>query len=111
MGALLVYDIAKYTTFENVGVWLKELKSNADRNIVTILVGNKCDLRHLRSVSTQEAKVFADGAQLHFIETSALDSTNVDEAFFCLLKGNRSLFLQFFARNPENCRNVYYEIR
>ncbi|KAM7534263.1 hypothetical protein Aperf_G00000108406 [Anoplocephala perfoliata] len=86
VGALLVYDIAKYTTYENVSIWLKELRSNADRNIVTILVGNKCDLRHLRSVSTQEAKVFADGAQLHFIETSALDSTNVDEAFFCLLK-------------------------
>ncbi|VDN98418.1 unnamed protein product [Rodentolepis nana] len=86
VGALLVYDIAKYTTFENVNIWLKELKHHADQNIVTILVGNKCDLRHLRTVSTQEAKQFAEGAGLHFTETSALDSTNVDHAFYTLLE-------------------------
>ncbi|KAM3172757.1 Ras-related protein Rab-11A [Hymenolepis weldensis] len=91
VGALLVYDIAKYTTFENVNVWLKELKNNADRNIVTILVGNKCDLRHLRTVSTQEAKQFAEDTCLHFIETSALDSTNVDRAFSTLLEGTPSV--------------------
>ncbi|KAL5968650.1 Ras-related protein [Taenia solium] len=86
VGALLVYDIAKYSTYEHVHVWLKELKDNGDRNIVTMLVGNKCDLRHLRTVPTQEAKAFAESAQLHFIETSALDSTNVDEAYIYLLK-------------------------
>lgn len=86
VGALLVYDIAKYTSYENVHTWLKELKDNGDRNIVTMLVGNKCDLRHLRTVPTQDAKAFAESAGLHFIETSALDSTNVDEAYIYLLK-------------------------
>nr|CDS30942.1 ras protein Rab 11A [Hymenolepis microstoma] len=86
VGALLVYDIAKYSTFENVNIWLKELKVHADQNIVTILVGNKCDLRHLRTVTTQEAKQFAEGVGLHFTETSALDSTNVDHAFYTLLE-------------------------
>lgn len=42
---MLVYDIAKYSTFKNVERWLSELRENADRNIVIMLVGNKSDLR------------------------------------------------------------------
>ena len=57
VGALLVYDITKQTTFENVERWLKELRDHADANIVIMLVGNKSDLRHLRSVQTEDAKV------------------------------------------------------
>ena len=59
MGALLVYDIAKHLTYENVERWLKELRDHADNNIVIMLVGNKCDLRHLRAVPTEEARAFA----------------------------------------------------
>ena len=59
MGALLVYDISKHQTYENVQRWLKELRDHADANIVIMLVGNKSDLRHLRAVPTEEAKQFA----------------------------------------------------
>lgn len=85
VGALLVYDIAKKSTFDNVGVWLKELHSNADTNIVTMLVGNKCDLRHLRTVPQSGAAAFANSNNLFFTETSALDSTNVESAYITLL--------------------------
>ncbi|KAJ8311573.1 hypothetical protein KUTeg_010928 [Tegillarca granosa] len=81
VGALLVYDIAKHLTYENVERWLKELRDHADNNIVIMLVGNKSDLRHLRAVPTDEAKAFAEKNNLSFIETSALDSTNVETAF------------------------------
>ncbi|KAL7842289.1 hypothetical protein AOLI_G00215180 [Acnodon oligacanthus] len=81
VGALLVYDIAKHLTYENVERWLKELRDHADNNIVIMLVGNKSDLRHLRAVPTDEARAFAEKNNLSFIETSALDSTNVEEAF------------------------------
>jgi len=59
VGALLVYDIAKHLTYENVARWLKELRDHADSNIVIMLVGNKSDLRHLRAVPTDEARAFA----------------------------------------------------
>jgi len=81
VGALLVYDISKQVTFKNVERWLQELRENADRNIVIMLVGNKSDLRHLREVPTEEAKEFAEKNKLSFIETSALDSSNVELAF------------------------------
>jgi len=44
-------------TMENVERWLKELRDHADSNIVIMLVGNKSDLRHLRSVQTDDAQV------------------------------------------------------
>ncbi|VDD89812.1 unnamed protein product [Enterobius vermicularis] len=85
VGALLVYDIAKHVTYEDVERWLKELRDHADQNIVIMLVGNKSDLRHLRAVPTDEAKAYAEKNQLSFIETSALDSTNVETAFTNIL--------------------------
>lgn len=64
VGALLVYDISKHQTYENVTRWLKELRDHADANIVIMLVGNKSDLRHLRAVPTEEAKAFASESAL-----------------------------------------------
>merc|ERR1712196_71317 len=72
VGALLVYDITKAATFESVKtLWLEELKQNADDNIIIMLVGNKKDLGHLRDVSTEDGRKFAEQNHLSFIETSA----------------------------------------
>lgn len=85
VGALLVYDIAKHATYVNVTRWLKELRDHADSNIVIMLVGNKSDLKHLRAVPTDEAKQFSTDNGLSFIETSALDASNVESAFQTIL--------------------------
>ncbi|QRW00898.1 GTP-binding protein YPT32/YPT11 [Ceratobasidium sp. AG-Ba] len=81
VGALLVYDISKHATYVNVTRWLKELRDHADSNIVIMLVGNKSDLKHLRAVPTEEAKAFSAENGLFFIETSAMDASNVEAAF------------------------------
>jgi len=81
VGALLVYDITKYQTFANVEKWFEELKNNAESHIVVMLVGNKSDLKPLRAVSQEEAMAFAEKRGIAFIETSALDSSNVETAF------------------------------
>lgn len=85
VGALLVYDITKKDSFDNVERWLKELKDHADSNIVIMLVGNKCDLQHLKAVTTEQGSAFAQQNGVSFIETSALDSTNVESAFRTIL--------------------------
>ncbi|XP_023003676.1 ras-related protein RABA1c-like [Cucurbita maxima] len=86
VGALLVYDVTRHATYENVEKWLKELKDHTDPNIVVMLVGNKSDLRHLVAVPTEDAKSFAETESVYFMETSALESTNVDNAFVEVLK-------------------------
>jgi Ras-related protein Rab-11A len=89
VGALLVYDISKHQTYENVTRWLKELRDHADSNIVIMLVGNKSDLRHLRAVPTEEAKQFASmghsGLRDHFVCFDA-DNTLQARITFPLLK-------------------------
>merc|ERR1712007_260518 len=80
-----VYDISKRVTFEDLERWLLELRDHADPNIVIMLVGNKGDLRHLRAVGQDEALAFAEKHGLACIETSALESTNVETAFMRLL--------------------------
>ncbi|XP_057529194.1 ras-related protein RABA2a [Amaranthus tricolor] len=85
LGALLVYDVTKPTTFDNVNRWLKELRDHADANIVIMLIGNKTDLKHLQAVATEDAQSFADKEGLSFIETSALEATNVEKAFQTIL--------------------------
>lgn len=81
VGALLVYDVTRNVTFENVDRWLKELRGHTDSNIVVMLVGNKADLRHLRAISTEKAKAFAEKERTFFMETSALEALNVEGAF------------------------------
>ncbi|KAK6154753.1 hypothetical protein DH2020_009001 [Rehmannia glutinosa] len=81
VGALLVYDVTRNVTFENVERWLKELRGHTDNNIVIMLVGNKADLRHLRAVPLEKAKAFAVRENIFFMETSALEAMNVEKAF------------------------------
>ncbi|RWV82693.1 hypothetical protein GW17_00055786 [Ensete ventricosum] len=81
VGALIVYDITRHVTFENIERWLKELRDHTDSNIVIMLVGNKADLRHLRAVNTEDAKDFSEKENAFFMETSALESMNVENAF------------------------------
>ena len=82
VGALVVYDITKYSTFANVEFWINELKQRGNKDIIILLVGNKTDLRRQQTVSTQEAALLANSRNISFIETSALDTSNVKEAFF-----------------------------
>lgn len=81
MGAILVYDIAKVTSFQNLDKWIEELKQHTDSNLSVIIVGNKSDLKHLRIVETKRGRQYATDQDMLFMETSALDSTNVTEAF------------------------------
>ena len=85
VGAMLVYDITKQQSFEHVQRWLEELRAHADSNIVIMLIGNKSDLGNLRQVDTDTAREYAEKEGLSFLETSAMESTNVETAFFTVL--------------------------
>ncbi|NP_001038812.1 ras-related protein Rab-43 isoform X1 [Danio rerio] len=81
-GAIITYDITKKATFLSVPKWMEDVKKYGGSNIVPLLIGNKCDLSESREVPLEDAQTMAH--QLDFvsaIETSAKDSSNVDEAF------------------------------
>jgi len=85
VGALLLYDVTKPSTFASVKRWVEELREHASPHIVTMLVGNKTDLESLRAVTTEEAAAFAAENGMQFIETSALNASNVVSAFETVL--------------------------
>ncbi|CAD8079172.1 unnamed protein product [Paramecium primaurelia] len=81
VGAFICYDVTRDVTFRNTEKWLTELKEHADGNIVIIMIGNKIDAVDQRTVRTDEASNFCEQQKIGFIETSALDGTNIDVAF------------------------------
>lgn len=86
VGAMIVYDITNSQSFDNVDRWLKELRDHADENVVILLVGNELDLGSTnRAVPTEHGEEFAKKENLSFMETSALDATNVESAFLMVL--------------------------
>ena len=80
-GALLVYDISRRITFENIDNWLIDLRTNGDKDILIILIGNKSDLNSKREVSKDEAENKAEQYNIAFLETSAKNGDNIDKAF------------------------------
>lgn len=85
LGALIVFDITQSITFDSVDKWLNEVRSNAEKDVIIMLVGNKLDLKDTRTVSEEEAINFSKTNKLLYIETSALDSTNIVKAFETLV--------------------------
>ncbi|TXG50845.1 hypothetical protein EZV62_023369 [Acer yangbiense] len=86
LGALLVYDITRRATFENIKKWLKELREYSNSYIVIVLVGNKSDLSQNREIQEEEGKELAEMEGLYFMETSAMENLNVQEAFLQMFR-------------------------
>jgi Ras-related protein Rab-11A len=85
-GALLVYDISRKSSFENIDNWLIDLKTNGDKDILIILIGNKSDLIDKREVSKEEGQEKAEQFNIAFLETSAKSGDNIDNAFTQLVE-------------------------
>ena len=80
-GIIVTYDITDRESFTAVQTWMGEVEKHASDNISRILVGNKCDLEDQRAVSFEEGQELAEHFNVRFLETSAKDSKNVEQAF------------------------------
>ena len=96
-GAILVYDITRKITFDNIDKWIPDLKANGE-DVNIILIGNKSDLENQREVSEEDGKQKAEMYKLAFMETSALNGSNIDKAFQELIEevynSNRNNFIK-----------------
>ena len=78
---LLVFDLTRKQTFDSVSKWYELLKKSIGE-IPLILVGNKMDLKEKREVPKDEAVSLSRSLEtITYIETSAMDGTNVENAF------------------------------
>ena len=62
-----------------------ELRDFGKADMVVVLVGNKSDLGQSREVTEEEGKGLAEKEGLCFMETSALENLNVEEAFLHMI--------------------------
>jgi Ras-related protein Rab-2A len=90
--AIIIYSVTNKNSFQHVENWIKELKINSDKNIKTILVGNKCDLVKERKISYEEGENLKKKHKLdYFMEASAKTGNNAKniliEAAKILYKG------------------------
>lgn len=83
-GIIVVYDVTDTESFENVRNWLQEIERYANENVNKLLVGNKCDLTSKKIVDYTTAKEYADHLGIPFLETSAKNATNVEQAFMTM---------------------------
>nr|KJB24893.1 hypothetical protein B456_004G166400 [Gossypium raimondii] len=81
---IVVYDVTDQESFNNVKQWLNEIDRYASDTVNKLLVGNKCDLIENKVLSYKAAKAFADEVGIPFMETSAKDSMNVEQAFMAM---------------------------
>lgn len=78
-GVILVYDITRHETFENLDKWLSEVNQYCrDRGCKKmLLIGNQCDKEEERAVSTEEGKLYAEKNGMQFVELSAKQDESV----------------------------------
>ena len=85
-GIILIYDITKRKTFDNVTNWINQIKEEVSDKVTIILVGNKIDDEEHRDVKTEEGEQLAKELGLMFFECSAKSGINIDSTFNELVK-------------------------
>lgn len=83
-GILLLYDITCKKSFENVVKWISQVKEMSLSTIQIIIIGNKCDLQEKREVLFETGKELANKNNCLFLETSAKENININEAIAIL---------------------------
>ena len=97
-GVIVVFDVTSEKSFQNLPQWLKEIDefssaaaaaTNKQRMLPKLLIGNKCELEDRRQVKTDRAEKYAAENDMQYIETSAISTVNVREAFIKLIKEDK----------------------
>jgi len=86
-GVILVYDITRDRTFQNLSRWLQDAKASIGTDLKIAVLGNKMDLVESRVVQWEAGKLLTEEINGEiFSETSAKSGVNVDTAFHTLAK-------------------------
>ena len=107
-GILLVFDLSDINTFENVKIWLEEIKLYTEFDIPKLLIGSKTDLA--REVSDKEIQEFIHEYDLNYVEISSKNNVNISKVFDEISKEIRSN-RKYCLRNLGNKTSIKLETK
>ena len=58
-GIILAYDVTSRKSFDDLKIWLRDIRNNADSDAIICLAANKIDLKQKQQVSIENGKLFA----------------------------------------------------
>jgi Ras-related protein Rab-8A len=108
MGIILVYDVTDEKSFVNIKNWIRSIEHHATPDVDKILIGNKCDMSDTsntlnKKITSEMGQKLADEYGLKFIETSAKNNINVDNAFLLLINDIKKRLID--DNNNDNTNN------
>lgn len=105
-GIAVVYDVTDQVSFGNVEQWLREIDRYASNSVNKLVIGNKSDLVLQKAVDFNTAKEFTESLDIPFLETSAKDTTNVDEAFMTMSRNIKKRMIATMQPGDASERNI-----
>ena len=85
--AIMVYSINSKDSFENIEMWLRELRTHSSPDAKVFLIGNKVDLENEREVSKEQGETYSKDNKCDlFMETSAKTGLNAQNVFISAAK-------------------------
>jgi len=103
-GILLLYDITKLNSFENIREWIKDIREEVYEKAIIFLIGNKIDKNDERVISTEQGEKLAKEYDLPFFEASAKSGENVDEIFKALYKRISEVYIDIQKEKGEKLK-------
>ena len=80
--AVMVYAINNRESFENIDVWLKELRTHSNPDTKVFLIGNKVDLEEDRVIKREQGEEYSKENKFNiFMEASAKSGFNAQQIF------------------------------
>lgn len=101
---IIVFDLTEKDSFDHLKGWMADVDRYAKEGVMKVLVGNKNDLTNKRQVSYDDAKEFAKKYGIEYIETSAKDSSNIEDLFISTTKS----FISNVYNNPLKKSNANF---
>jgi len=107
-GIIIVFDLTRRETFDNISSWIKEIENNIDDTSESeiLIIGNKSDLPDQRQVSTKDIEELKQRYNFTYIETSAKHDLNIDDAFTDLVMKVHKRGLYIYCSKDDKIGNL-----
>ena len=100
--AIMVYAINNKDTFENIEMWLRELRTHSNPDAKVFLIGNKVDLENQRQVDKEKGEQFCKENKLSlFLESSAKTGVNAQKIFIQAAKTLYDDYIKYEKKTDE----------